>query len=108
MNSHVEGDTVALIEQRIRDECALRTKAGDLITDIGDLEDHHCRYVIGEVGKGRPASWCGRRKAAGVSYCDAHVKICFEPPSVAPRQAGRRHARDRRHSAIVAREGELV
>lgn len=41
-----------------------------------DLEPHDCRFPFGDG----PFTFCGRRKVDGVSYCEDHVKACYQPP----------------------------
>ena len=46
------------------------------------LEDHHCRFVLGDVAK---PGWCycGGKKLNGVSYCEGHARIVFAAPETA-------------------------
>lgn len=47
------------------------------------LEDHHCRFVLGDVAK---PGWCycGGKKLNGVSYCGHHARIVYAVVEVAP------------------------
>lgn len=37
---------------------------------------HHCRFPLGE----KPFTYCGHPIASG-SYCAAHARLCYQPPS---------------------------
>lgn len=39
-----------------------------------------CRYITGDPRSG-PAIYCGHPRADGSSFCSAHHKICYRPPS---------------------------
>ena len=40
---------------------------------LADLEDKHCRFVLGDPAKAR---CCGHKRVPGKSYCNAHVALC--------------------------------
>lgn len=44
-----------------------------------DLEDHHCRWVIGEPAHGR---YCGCSKVPGLPYCDNHARRAYRAPEM--------------------------
>jgi GcrA cell cycle regulator len=44
-----------------------------------DLEPHHCRFPFGE---GTEISFCGRKKVAGLPYCESHARSCFTAVSI--------------------------
>lgn len=50
-----------------------------------DLEPHHCRWPIG-MPEDEDFHFCGERKMRGISYCEAHALIAFQP---APRRKPR-------------------
>jgi hypothetical protein len=60
---------------RMEAETAARLEAGDTVA-LADLENHHCRYSIGEPAHGR---CCGYRRVPGSSYCDEHALRCAAP-----------------------------
>lgn len=41
-----------------------------------DLEDHHCRYPVGDPLE-ENFGYCGSQKIAGISYCATHARRCF-------------------------------
>lgn len=41
-----------------------------------DLEDHHCRYPVGEP----TAGFCGFQRVPGLSYCPTHAARCYRAP----------------------------
>lgn len=41
-----------------------------------DLEDHHCRYPVGDP----TAGFCGFQRVPGLSYCPTHAARCYRPP----------------------------
>lgn len=47
-----------------------------LMIPLLDLEPHHCRWPIGDVGAD-DFGFCGHPKRAGVSYCEFHATIAF-------------------------------
>ena len=61
------------------------TEAGDSghvpakLVSFEDLEPHHCRYVHGDVHKGR-WGYCGKSKVPGLSYCEFHARRCYRVP----------------------------
>lgn len=55
------------------------------VTNILDLEDQHCRFILGSVGQ--PGyGWCGEPRMPGISYCAPCAKIVFNP--VQPARTG--------------------
>lgn len=45
------------------------------------LRDHHCRAILGEVGRDGFALYCGDPKAEGSSYCAFHHGLYTQPPT---------------------------
>jgi GcrA cell cycle regulator len=43
---------------------------------FNDLQDHHCRYPIGDPVD-ENFGYCGDQKIAGISYCATHARRCF-------------------------------
>ena len=58
------------------------------VSDIIDLEHHHCKYVVGEVGQGH--GWCGDKIIDGTSYCATHLLRCCRPVENRVHEAGMR------------------
>lgn len=54
-----------------------------------NLEDHHCRFIPGEVSEG----YCGLERVPGQSYCVGHLHRCYTP------------AQTTRHMAVHERAG---
>lgn len=50
-----------------------------LVTSIGDLEDHHCRWPIGDP-RSESFGYCGHRKVRGMPYCEAHCRVAYAVP----------------------------
>jgi len=47
---------------------------------FADLEDKHCRWPIGDP-QDESFHFCGRNKGNGISYCDHHAQVAFQPAS---------------------------
>lgn len=45
-----------------------------LVTNIDDLEQHHCRYMIGEPSD---QHYCGHDRVDGLPYCPTHAARCY-------------------------------
>lgn len=48
-----------------------------------DLEPFHCRYVYGDPRHDKDWGYCSHTKVAGLSYCERHVRRCYQPPQAA-------------------------
>lgn len=44
---------------------------------FADLEEHQCRYIFGDTHTA-DHGFCGRTKAPGSSYCEAHAHVCSD------------------------------
>ena len=44
-----------------------------------DLEEHHCRWPIGDPRDSDTFRHCGKDKVMGQSYCEAHVRRAYAP-----------------------------
>ncbi|MDO9381859.1 MAG: GcrA family cell cycle regulator [Hyphomicrobiaceae bacterium] len=51
---------------------------------FANLEDNHCRYVIGDP-RTPEHGYCGQDKVPGLPYCEHHARRCFQPPKVTAR-----------------------
>ncbi len=69
------------IMERQQAEVAYR---GNATIALEALEDHHCRYVIGEPADGR---LCGVKRHDGTPYCEDHARGCYSPVTVETREA---------------------
>lgn len=47
-------------------------------TSFVDLEDHHCRFIVGDP-KGEHG-YCGQERVHGLPYCKHHALRCYQPP----------------------------
>lgn len=47
---------------------------------LSNLKPHHCRAILGDVGKDGFAMYCGDPKAEGSSYCLFHYGLYTQPP----------------------------
>lgn len=45
------------------------------VASLLDLEDHHCRYPVGEPTRG----FCGQTQVGGLPYCPKHANRCYRP-----------------------------
>lgn len=45
-----------------------------ILDAILSLEDHHCRFPIGE---GEDFHFCGMKRTQGLPYCEPHAVKCF-------------------------------
>lgn len=61
-----------------------------LVRNLLDLEDHHCRWIPGEV----PDGFCGRNKVGGLVYCEFHAKRAYMPPKSPDRARTPKHVID--------------
>lgn len=55
-----------------------------LRVDLLDLRDCMCRWPIGDP-KDESFHFCGRDKAARISYCEGHARVAFRPSTGAVR-----------------------
>lgn len=46
------------------------------ITDIMELQRHHCRWPVGEPGK-EGFGWCGEKAVEGLPYCHRHCARAY-------------------------------
>ena len=58
-----------------------------LVADIMDLNQHTCRWPIGDPGE-EGFCYCGRRPQSGLPYCEHHAAIAYTSPEVRRRAAG--------------------
>jgi GcrA cell cycle regulator len=49
-----------------------------LRVDLLDLKECMCRWPIGDP-QDENFHFCGRTKAAGISYCEHHARVAFQP-----------------------------
>jgi GcrA cell cycle regulator len=56
------------------------------IVTFDALEDHHCRWIYGDVRDG-DHGYCPNHRATGLSYCTHHARRVYQPPALAGRQA---------------------
>lgn len=74
----VNGGGLRLLQSVESDMPALRIAAAEpLHLSLNDLGPHDCRYPYGDG----PFTFCGRLQTAGKSYCLAHTKLCWIPPT---------------------------
>lgn len=51
------------------------------VKEVIDLEKHHCRWPIGEVGHS-DFGFCGQTRFMGLPYCQAHCAISYQAPVI--------------------------
>ncbi len=49
------------------------------VMSVGELEAHHCRWPVGDVGK-EGFGFCGQDRFSPLPYCAHHARIGFQPP----------------------------
>ena len=58
-----------------------------LVADIMDLNQHTCRWPIGDPGE-EGFCYCGRKPQSGLPYCERHAAIAYTSPEVRRRAVG--------------------
>lgn len=74
------------------------------IASLLDLEDHHCRFPIGDNPEGAHA-FCGRQKVEGLVYCETHARRCY---TAVPERTGKPFHMHGTPAAISNRLKELA
>ncbi|MCK1577854.1 GcrA family cell cycle regulator [Bradyrhizobium sp. 174] len=74
------------------------------VSSIIELEDHHCRWPVGEVGT--PGFFfCGGNKLDGLPYCAGHCRAAYQSP--AERREGSRNISEEERARRSARMKQL-
>lgn len=75
---------IAIVESLHKAPEPLPDLSGDtkpLVASVLALEDHHCRWPIGEP----TAGFCGCNKVPGLPYCEVHSRRAYEPRPISKR-----------------------
>ena len=68
-------------------QLAVVSEEKGLVADIMELNQHTCRWPIGDPGE-EGFCYCGRRPQPGLPYCAHHAAIAYTSPEVRRRAAG--------------------
>ena len=68
-------------------QLAVVSEEKGLVADIMELNQHTCRWPIGDPGE-EGFCYCGRRPQPGLPYCAHHAAIAYTSPELRRRAAG--------------------
>lgn len=66
-----------------REAAAAYVPPAEQMVSLLDLEDHHCKFPVGDP-RSPTFKFCGGQRVDGTPYCNPHCIVAYRPPDVRP------------------------